>query len=82
MARQPTTPSTPATGLQRPTLGQRVSPGRFFTEVISELRKVNWPTRVEATRLTVLVLAVSVSIGLLLGFIDNGFARLFALVTN
>lgn len=49
---------------------------RFLSEVISELRKVVWPTREESTRLTVMVIVVSVSVGLALGLIDIGFSEL------
>jgi preprotein translocase SecE subunit len=46
---------------------------KFFRDIISELRKVSWPTREETTRLTVAVVVVSVTIGLVLGGIDIGF---------
>ena len=55
---------------------------RFFVEVVSELRKVTWPTRQETTRLTMLVLVVSVAIGVFLGIIDIAFARLFSVVAG
>jgi preprotein translocase subunit SecE len=55
---------------------------RFFVEVVSELRKVTWPTRQETTRLTMLVLVVSVAIGIFLGIIDIAFARLFSVVAG
>ena len=55
---------------------------RFFVEVVSELRKVTWPTRSETTRLTMLVLVVSVAIGIFLGVIDIAFARLFSVVAG
>jgi preprotein translocase subunit SecE len=45
----------------------------FVREVVSELRKVVWPTREEATRLTIMVLAVSITVGVALGLIDIGF---------
>ena len=80
MARQPTT--RPAPGLPRTGIGERIGIGRFFGEVISELRKVNWPTRQEATRLTLLVLAISVVIGLFLGLMDNVFSRLFSIIAG
>jgi preprotein translocase subunit SecE len=48
--------------------------------VISELKKVTWPTKEETTRLTILVVAVSVTIGIILGVIDFGFTRLFDLL--
>lgn len=46
---------------------------RFVRDIISELKKVTWPTREETTRLTVAVLAVSITIGLALGAVDIGF---------
>jgi preprotein translocase subunit SecE len=46
---------------------------KFFGDILSELKKVTWPTREETTRLTVAVVAVSVTIGMLLGGIDIGF---------
>ena len=55
---------------------------RFFKEVFSELRKVSWPTRQEATRLTVMVIALSATIGLFLGLIDMLFARMLALFSG
>jgi preprotein translocase subunit SecE len=54
----------------------------FLGGAFSELRKVNWPSREQTTRLTMLVLIVSVVIGAILGLIDIGFSRLFALVTG
>ena len=50
---------------------------RFVSEVVGELRRVTWPTRDEAMRLTLMVVAVSAAIGVFLGAIDIGFARLF-----
>ncbi|MBI2865817.1 MAG: preprotein translocase subunit SecE [Chloroflexi bacterium] len=52
-------------------------PGRlhFFGEVLSELRKVVWPSREEATRLTIMVVAVSVAVGIILGIVDMGFTE-------
>jgi preprotein translocase subunit SecE len=52
----------------------------FFVDVIAELRKAHWPTRQEAVRLSILVLAVCVVIGIILGALDLGFARLFLLL--
>jgi len=46
---------------------------KFFGDIFSELKKVTWPTREETTRLTVAVVAVAVTIGLVLGGIDIGF---------
>lgn len=38
----------------------------FWTEVVRELKKVNWPSRRETTRLTGVVLAVCVLISAIL----------------
>lgn len=42
-------------------------------DIVNELKKVSWPSREETTRLTVAVIAVTVTIGLLLGGVDMGF---------
>jgi len=49
---------------------------RIIGEVISELRRVTWPTRQETIRLTWMVIGVAAAIGAFLGLIDIGFARL------
>ena len=66
--------------LRRPAPGEgrrQVGLFQFFGEVVSELRKVTWPTRQETTRLTILVIAVAVFIGIILGLLDLGFTRVF-----
>jgi preprotein translocase subunit SecE len=45
--------------------------------VVGELKKVTWPSREETTRLTMLVIAISATIGIALGLIDIGFTRVF-----
>jgi len=49
---------------------------RFFGETIAELRKVTWPTRQEAVRLTIIVIIICTALGILLGSIDYGFTQL------
>ena len=56
--------------------GRRGGLFQFFGEVVSELKKVTWPSREETTRLTMLVIAVAVSIGSVLGLIDRVFSVL------
>jgi len=46
----------------------------FISDTIAELKKVVWPTRRETTYLTVLVLVVAVTVGLVLGALDYGFS--------
>ncbi|MDA8217318.1 MAG: preprotein translocase subunit SecE [Dehalococcoidales bacterium] len=51
--------------------------GRFIRDTRSELRKVVWPTREEAIRLTLIVILVSVAMGALLGGVDYLFKLFF-----
>jgi preprotein translocase subunit SecE len=44
----------------------------FFRETSGELRKVSWPTWPEARQLTLLVLAVMLVMGIILGITDAG----------
>jgi preprotein translocase subunit SecE len=50
---------------------------RTVRETRSELRKVVWPTREETTRLTIVVIAISVTIGLILFIGDTVFLFLY-----
>ncbi len=52
----------------------------FFAEVVTELRKAHWPTRQEAVRLSILVLAVCIVVGAILGALDWAFTKLFLLL--
>ena len=66
----------------------RLAPSRrfsifgFFGDVFGELRKVTWPTRQEATRLTMLVIALAAVMGIFLGAFDWMFARIFSLLAG
>lgn len=51
----------------------RIGQPRWLEEIISELKKVTWPTRDETTHLTIVVIVVAVSVGILLGSIDVFF---------
>ena len=53
---------------------------RYINETIGELRKVSWPTRKEATNLTVIVIVVTVGMGLFLGLFDFIYSKFFALL--
>jgi preprotein translocase subunit SecE len=54
---------------------------RYFDEVVSELRKVSWPTRVQVRNLTVLVFAISFVVGLYITVLDVVFRELIGLVS-
>ncbi len=53
---------------------------KIVGEVVSELRRVVWPTREETTRLTIMVVAVAATVGVFLGLVDIGFARLISVI--
>ena len=49
---------------------------RFFMDIISELRKVTWPSREDTVHLTIVVVVVTIILGAILGGIDIGFGWL------
>jgi len=53
---------------------------RYFRETIGELRKVTWPTRQEATSLTIVVLIVVAVMSTFLGVLDMIYTRFFILI--
>jgi len=53
---------------------------KFIGETVSELRKVVWPTRQEATYLTTIVLVVTVAVAITLWVIDLGFSELMNVI--
>lgn len=50
---------------------------QFLTEVVSELRKVHWPTRQETVAATVVVIVVVLIVSLWLGIVDGVISFLF-----
>ena len=52
----------------------------FIGETISELRKVVWPTRQEATYLTTIVIVVTVAVAITLWLIDVGFSEVMNVI--
>ncbi|MGH2358113.1 MAG: preprotein translocase subunit SecE [Candidatus Limnocylindria bacterium] len=49
---------------------------RYIADSWAELRKVVWPTRETVLRLTLLVIAVSVAVGIYIGVLDRIFNTL------
>jgi preprotein translocase subunit SecE len=49
---------------------------RYFTESWAELKKVAWPTRETVVRLTLLVIAVSIAVGVYIFVLDSIFNTL------
>lgn len=48
----------------------------FFGEVRSELRKVNWPTQEEVTKMTIIVIIATVVIGAYVGALDYALTKM------
>ena len=53
---------------------------RFFQETVGELRKVSWPTRQEAIRLTEIVILVIFIMAAILGGLDWVYAKFFGVI--
>ncbi len=51
----------------------RIGQPRWLEDIVSELKKVSWPTRDETMYLTTVVIVVAVGVGVLLGGIDVFF---------
>lgn len=61
---------------------KRKSPARFFKDIISELKKVTWPTGKELLKYTGAVLAFIIVLAIIVGLMDLGLSSLFGLVLN
>jgi len=53
---------------------------RYFKETRTEIRKVVWPTRKQATNLTLIVIGVTVAMSVFLGVLDFLFQRALGLI--
>jgi len=53
---------------------------QWFRETRGELRKVVWPTREEAIRLTRVVILISIVMGVVLGLLDLALSSLYGLL--
>ena len=54
----------------------------FLKEAKLELKKVNWPTRQETMKYTLIVVSVSIAVAILLGGLDVIFNRLLEKMLN
>lgn len=75
MARNPSAPRRLGAQAAKRAMGFRA-----FGEIVSELRRVTWPTRQETFRLSLMVIAVATAVGVFLGAVDYGFARMFGVI--
>lgn len=55
---------------------------RYLRETRAELKKVTWPTRQEATKLTIIVLIVVAFMSALLGTLDYIFSRVMGYIIS
>lgn len=55
--------------------------GKYFREVVSELKKVSWPSRNELINSTVAVIVVIVAFAIVVGIIDLILGQLLKLLT-
>lgn len=53
----------------------KLSPIKFIKESRDELHKVAWPSRQTTIRYTIIVVAASVIVGLVIGGLDFAFSR-------
>jgi len=83
--KQPAAPPTPDRSKPRQAAGaanEKSRTGRLagsIRNVISELRKVTWPTREETRNLTIVVVGISAVIGISLGLLDFLLVTLYNL---
>ncbi len=50
--------------------------GRFLSEVWSELKKVQWPSREELQAFTIMVIVTIVAVGIYVGVLDTILTRI------
>ena len=67
------TPKNPLRGVMEEQPRRSRRPFQIVGEVIGELNKVTWPTREDALRLSLMVISVAVTIGIILATLDFGF---------
>ena len=53
---------------------------RAFGEIISEMRRVTWPSRQETFRLSLMVIGVATAVGVFLGAVDYAFSRMMNVI--
>lgn len=55
---------------------------RFVETIVDELKKVTWPTKKQTIRLTTVVIAISLIIGIYIGIIDVLLAKVLEILTK
>lgn len=62
--------------------GSTKNPAIFLRQVREELRKVDWPSRSQTIKLTVVVILASVLVGLYVGGLDALFTSLLTFLVQ
>jgi preprotein translocase subunit SecE len=73
---------TKAKAPERTTSSRVASVKRLARDTSSEIKKVTWPDRDTTRNLTIVVIAISTVLGLLLGGIDAIFVRLWEFISG
>ena len=56
----------------------RINAAKTVQDTRAEIRKIHWPSREETTRLTIVVIVLSIALAIFLGvMVDYVFSRLF-----
>jgi len=63
---------------KKPVLSMISKIKEYFKESYYELKKVNWPTKNETVRLTIVVIGFSLAVAAFLGLLDIVFSYLFS----
>jgi preprotein translocase subunit SecE len=66
----------------RQTQSRFASVQRIVRDTITETKKVTWPDRESTRNLTIVVIAISIVLGLLLGGVDALFVRLWEAIPS
>jgi preprotein translocase subunit SecE len=69
--------------MEKPEIGAKLRDNRivsYFRETWYELKKVSWPTRQEGINLTLMVIAVTAFMSIVLGLMDYLFQTAFSLI--
>lgn len=58
------------------------SPVAYLQEVVTELKKVSWPSVKRTREMTLLVIVVTLLVGVYIGSLDYLFSQLMAVLLN
>lgn len=65
---------------KKPNMFKRIL--KYLKEVLSELKRVNWPSRKDLISYTVAVLVFIIAMAIVVGLLDLGFGTLMKLIVD